>query len=175
MARGRYTEEQIDQVLETLAACDGNLKWAADRLFEAEFDPIPKWETMKRWRDEMYVERYQAIVVRSKEQIEDRTIDALRRTALRASEVEAGLLERLPNVSDDNLAQALRAAADVKSKSVDKLLAMTGRAPDRTPSMSMEQLLHGLAAKGLAQINVNLDVAMPRPQAELVEGTADEA
>lgn len=154
--------------MKALAESGGNVRRAAELLaFEWEVDfEVPAWKTLERWRDQDYAEQYRDLARRQTEATEERTVEALRATALRASEIEAGLLERLPTVDDKELPAALRAAADVKAKSVDKLLAMTGRSPDRVPEHSIEQLLAGLAAKGLARVNVNLDVAVPRPELE---------
>lgn len=172
--KGPLSREAIDLVLQAMAECQGNVKLASDMLvfdWEVDFDP-PSWKTMERWVKEDYAERYQDLVRRKIAKTEDETVDKLRSTALRAAEVEAGLLERLSGVDDKDLPSALRAAADVKAKSVDKLLAMTGRSPDRPPEHSMEQLLAGLAARGLARVNVNLDVEVPRPELEVGDGKA---
>src|SRR4051812_12784776 len=62
------------------------------------------------------------------ERSEDQVIDQLRTNLSRAVDIEAELLERSLDAQQRDLPAALRAVSDVKSKSLDGLLKLTGRA-----------------------------------------------
>jgi hypothetical protein len=82
----------------------------------------------------------------------------LRSRAHRAAEVEETLLERLSKITGyKELPSAVRAAADVKSKSIDGLMKMTGRVPSEGSSDSLESMIAGMEAKGIMRMTVDLE------------------
>lgn len=166
MSKTDYSPEQITQALMAMVACGGDARLAAEELIDDEFQvPVA---TLRRWKSETHADRYMRLEEKYGAELEEITIGKLRKNADRAAEVEAGLLEEMTaeKVAPEMRPQALRAVADVKAKSVDKLLALTGRPSDGKTSTDTAALIRSLASKGLVKLNVNLDV---------VEGTAEEA
>jgi hypothetical protein len=103
-------------------------------------------------------------------------VNLSQRNVARAAEIEAELLEDMTRVPPEQRAQALRAVADSKSKGIDKVLALTGRATPPPQGNDFADLLRGLQGLGLVKVNVNLEAGAPaRPQLEPpVDGTAEE-
>ena len=95
----------------------------------------------------------------------------LRNNAERAIEIEADLLEKAANAQPRDVPQALRAVADVKAKSVDKLMALTGRAPSESGA-DLGATLASLAGKGFLRMNVEL--GRPEPDAVDADVVEDE-
>lgn len=99
------------------------------------------------------VQRRHSAAIRS----EAETVDQLRDNLGKAALIEADMLERIAETKGiRDLPAALRAVSDVKSKSLDGLLKLTGRAPSESESNSIEQLLVGMANKGYLRVNVEL-------------------
>lgn len=163
-------DKQVSKALATVAALDGDYAAAKKELLS---DGIVVSENQLRdLCEDTYRQRYMDAAKRVADDIEADTIAHFRRLALRAAEIEGALLERIAaKTADRDVPQALRAVADVKSKSVDKALALQGRAPGQAhQSLSMEQLLGGMADKGLIKINVDIGRELPQS----VDGTVEE-
>lgn len=90
-------------------------------------------------------------------------LDIMRANAKRAAEGVSTLLEKTIAIEDkDALPSALRAVADVQSKSVDNIQKLTGR--DQGPQReNIAETLRGLAGQGLVRLAVEIQ---PRPDAE---------
>jgi hypothetical protein len=108
--------------------------------------------------------------VKHGEELEARAVVLARENALAAAEAERTLIERNAKIQAPELVpQALRAAADSKSKNIDKLLALTGRpvAPKDTSAQAGMRLLDEMVKRGYLRMNVEL----PEPP---VEGSVEE-
>jgi hypothetical protein len=88
---------------------------------------------------------------------EEEVVDQLRANLSRAVDIEAGLLERAADTSQRDLPAALRAVSDVKSKSLDGLLKLTGRAAD-PEAVSLHELVVSMVRRGFVKANVSLDI-----------------
>jgi hypothetical protein len=97
------------------------------------------------------------------ERTEDQVIDQLRTNLSRAVDIEATLLERSLDAQQRDLPAALRAVSDVKSKSLDGLLKLTGRAAADPDAVSLHELVVSMARKGFIRASVNLDISNPNP------------
>lgn len=149
-----FTPAQQHEAVNALAIAGGKPA-AAQGLLDFDISV----DTLRRLRDESHAQQYSDALTRVQREIEADTVTNLRSLAKRATEIEATLLERAAGCSDRDLPTALRAVADVKSKSVDKLLALTGRAPESSQGDGdLRSLLEGMAAKGLVRLSVNLDI-----------------
>lgn len=171
MARTDYTPEQITLGLMAVAAHGGDCTVAGEELLDDEFQvPVA---TLRRWITQTHAERYKQIVQEHGHELEQHTVEILRGNAKKAAEIERDLLDDMKTVPLEQKPQALRAVADVKAKSVDKLLALTGRPTDGAPPSDLPALLRSMAAKGVVKLNVNLDVdstAVEDEPAQLEEG-----
>lgn len=169
MSRVDYSPEQVTMALMSLVANGGDVKATAEELIDDEFQvPVT---TLRTWKDRTHAERYRELELKYGEELERMTIEKLRRNADRAAQIEAELLEEIARgVPMEQRAQALRAVADSRSKSVDKLLAMTGRDPGgRGGETDLVGLMRSLAAKGLVKVNVELGAGEePATDAEVV-------
>lgn len=91
-------------------------------------------------------------------QTEGAIVDQLRSNAKSAAEIEATLLERVGNITEDEqLPSALRAVADVKNKSIDGLIKLTGR-DGQDAGDDFAQMLRGMAEAGFLKLNVQLEI-----------------
>lgn len=90
-------------------------------------------------------------------QTEGEIVDKLRANANDAARIEATLLQRVGEITDkDQLPSALRAVADVKSKSIDGLVKLTGR-DGQAPADDFAAMLRGMAESGFLRLNVSLE------------------
>ncbi|UTI65596.1 hypothetical protein NBH00_05145 [Paraconexibacter antarcticus] len=136
-------------------AISGGKPGAAQALLDFDIST----DTLRRLRDDSHAQQYADALIRVQREIEADTVVNLRSLAKRATEIEAELLEKAARAQPRDIPQALRAVADVKSKSVDKLLALTGRSPEAAAGDGdLRSLLEGMAAKGLVRLSVNLDI-----------------
>lgn len=95
-------------------------------------------------------------------QTEGEIVDRLRHNAKNAAEIESTLLERVGNITDDDqLPAALRAVADVKTKSIDGLVKLTGR-EGQSAGDDFASMLRGMAEAGFLRLNVSLEAGPER-------------
>lgn len=145
----------VDKVLLAIIASNGSPEDAYVKLTEEGLDlPIESLTEIKL----SHPERYRQLDEQYGRNLELEIILRARQNALRASEIEAQLMEDMTSVGDREKPQALRAIADVKAKSVDKVLALTGRPTDgKRAESDMGQLLKVLVDRGV------FTVAAPAP------------
>lgn len=157
----RFTPPQIGQGIAALALASGSPA-EAKKLLDFEVST----ETLRKWRDETHHQQYEDSLRKIQLEIEADTVLKLRKIANRALEIEADLLEKCAKAAPREIPQALRAVADTKTKSIDKLLALTGRAPEQQDgSYDLRALLEGMADKGLLTLNVDLKADQKEPHA----------
>ncbi|MCW3041306.1 MAG: hypothetical protein JWM31_3211 [Solirubrobacterales bacterium] len=150
-----HTPLQVSEAVQALAACGGSPKDAA-KLISFTIGE----STLRRWRDETHAQSYADQLDRYQREVEADNVVNLRRLALRATEVEAELLEKLVDCND--VPSGLRAAPDVKAKSIDRLLSLTGWTPVSLPGDGdLRSLLEGMAAAGHIRLSVSLDAVTP--------------
>jgi hypothetical protein len=162
MANVAYQPEQIEHALRVLVLNDGNVAASCRELEKNADGPSPTIPTLTRWRDE-YSEMYADMEATAAKVKESELVSMLRTRAHRAAEVEEKLLNRLEGIrADKDVPAALRAASDVKAKSIDGLMKLTGREPSGGNSESMEQLVESMAARGYMKLTVNLEKEPPK-------------
>lgn len=146
----------VDKVLLALVASNGSPEEAYVKLTEEGID-LPT-ESLTQIKLE-HPERYRQLEDQYGRDLELEIILRARQNALRASEIEATLMEDMLKAGEREKPQALRAIADVKAKSVDKALALTGRPTDgKQAQTDMGQLLKVLVDRGV------FTVAAPPPK-----------
>ncbi len=128
MTKLTYNEDKIASGLAALLACAGSPSKASEAL-KAQGITIPA-STLSRWKNHEHAERYRQLEVDHGRELEAEIVMGARITARRAAEIEAELLERARTASDRDVPRALSAVTDVKSKSVNEVLALTGRPTD---------------------------------------------
>lgn len=89
---------------------------------------------------------------------EEDITEGLRENLAVAVEREAQMLERMGDVKDRDLAQALRAVADVKAKSLDGLLKITGRSTSPEEDGNLVRMLEAMIRKGYLKASVDLGI-----------------
>lgn len=151
-----FSPEQVTRALRELVAHAGDPEQAAEALVDDEFQvPVA---TLRRWKRETHAEQYRRLEEEYGRELERIATEQARATIVRAGQIERDLLERVKDAPPDVAPQALRAAADVKSKNVDKLLALTGRAGYGAPQATeFGALLRHMQGKGYVKLNVTLE------------------
>jgi hypothetical protein len=171
-----YTPEQVTKSLMAVVAHGGNCSQAAEELIDDEF-MVPE-STLRLWKNETHVERYAQLQRRAAQELEDQAVDVARRIINRADALAERALDQLDGKIDGmdgkELALAVQKLADVKSKQVEKLMALTGRGDGRGEGEDLAQLARGLAQAGLLKVHVELGPgdAPPAKKPEAIEGTA---
>jgi phage shock protein A len=89
---------------------------------------------------------------------EEDITEGLRENLAAAVVREAQMLERMGDVKDRDLAQALRAVADVKAKSLDGLLKITGRSATVEEDGNLVRMLEAMMRKGYLKMSVDLGI-----------------
>lgn len=173
----------VRKVFAILVAHEGNVTRAHEHIvdnpvLDSEGRPhVPAYGTICKWRTDTYSETWLDMERRHAEEIEDEIIRMQRARVHRASEIELDMMEKVAREANGrDLPFALRAIADVKSKSLDGLLKMTGRAQQTSGGTSFEQLIRDMSGKGYLKLSVSLDTEKapePPPSAQIVEGTAE--
>jgi hypothetical protein len=88
---------------------------------------------------------------------EEDITEGLRENLAAAVVREAQMLERMGDVKDRDLAQALRAVADVKAKSLDGLLKITGRSATVEEDGNLVRMIESMQRKGYLKLSVELE------------------
>jgi hypothetical protein len=162
-----YTTAQVTTALMQLVANGGNVKRTAEELIDEEFQ-VPE-TTLRAWKNDVHAERYRQLEDAYGSELEAEAVQAARLRLQRAAEIEGDLLERAGEVRTPELVpQALRAVADVKSKSGNLLMQLTGRptAPKDTGNGDVIKLLQTMADRGY--------LSLAAPVAKSIEGSATE-
>lgn len=155
----------VDKVLLALVASSGAPEEAYVRLTEEGIDlPVDSLTEIRL----AHPERYSQLDKQYGHNLEVEVVLRARQNALRASDLEDKALAKVeealgaPKIDNKDLAQLLRATADVKAKSVDKALALTGRPTDgKRSETDMGQLLKVLVDRGV------FTVAAPPPPRQI--------
>jgi hypothetical protein len=149
MTESQHTAEEITRALATLVECHGNSNEAAKQT------GIPAG-TLRRWRTSSHSAEYERLEAAHGKEIEDELVARWRENARRAGEVEAKLIERtesaMMTMSSKDASAAARNMADVKSKSIDKVLALTGREPTAKPIEDFMVLVEHMQARGFITV-----------------------
>lgn len=153
MSKTDYTDEQISEALIAMVASGGNAAEASRRL--AENDPpleVPP-RTLRSWRSDVHADRYRRLDLDYTSQLEEQIVAHARENARRAAEVERQLIERtsarVEQLDGKEAAIAAKNMSDVKSKNVEKFMALTGRQPTTPADQGMLQLVMGLVDRGI--------------------------
>jgi hypothetical protein len=145
----KWTSEERDQSLLTLAACGGNSERASKVLKEQGITIPPR--TLRRWRESLHTERYLELSrVRGRE-IEEVAVVRMRETMLRAQDVQQEGLEQasvqLRKGEARDPSAVARNAAVVGGINSQHLLTYTGRPNVISEHRSAEDILKSLAQR----------------------------
>jgi hypothetical protein len=160
-----YTSEQVTKALLALAANGGDAKETAAQLHEGDF--MVTEATLLLWKTEEHAERYKRYARDLAQERESRTASILQDTIVETARMKRGLLEKVEATADrpEYAGHALRAITDAESKSVNSLLALTGRPTDgRTDGGgdAIARLVLGMQAQGLIQLAPGLQLEPER-------------
>lgn len=164
-----YTPQQVTRALTVLAENAGNFARAADELRDHHNDPLEiRAGTLREWKKSIHAEQYRKIEENLGAEMEQQAIARQRKLINLADEKLEPLIERAGEATGENVPQALRAIADVKSKSGNVLMQLTGRPtnPRDNGSSDIVDLLKHMVDRGY--LNLAPDVAAS------VESTAEE-
>lgn len=164
-----YTPEQVTAALLQLVANGGNVKRTSDELIEDDF-MVPE-STLRLWKNDLHAEQYQRLEGEYGSELERAHVSVLRSTIERVGGLEDKVLDKIENALEEgkgidvrDLPATLRSLTDTKAKSVDRLLALTGRPvqPKDPAGNDLVALLEGMAAKGYLRIAVGAEMgALP--------------
>lgn len=164
-----YKAAEVTRALEALAENAGNYAQTAEELRSDEENPLEiRAATLRTWRTETHVEQYRKLEENLGFEMEQTAVAKQRKLINKADEKLDKLLDKLDDVPADKAPEALRAAGDVKSKSSNTLMQLTGRPtnPRDNSSSDIVDLLKHMVDRGY--LNLAPDVAAS------VEGTVDE-
>jgi hypothetical protein len=157
-----FSPDQVTRALRELVAHAGDPEAAAEALVDDEFQvPVA---TLRRWKRDTHAEQYRRLEEEYGRELERIATEQARATIVRAGQIERDLLEQVKDVPREVAPQALRAAADVKSKSVDKLLALTGRGGQAPPGSDFASLVRHMQSKPYFKLNVTVEGGTDQPE-----------
>ena len=173
MGSRNYTDEEIELGLRALAEFNGRPVIAARALKERGV-AISRHQ-LGRWKD-MYSDRYAQIREEELPKIRARAADTHMELAQKSAEVASDALdllsEELPNLKGREIADALRNASTVSGIHTDKAQALQGMPTAIVEHRSLNQLLRGLASKGVITLP---DSAVVEEPPQLEEGKVQDA
>lgn len=162
---GGYDTEQVTKALLSLAANGGDAKLTAAQLRD---DDVKITEaTLLLWKHEEHAERYMRFEAELASERERRTVSVLQETVVETSRMKRDLLSKVEATADrpEYAGHALRAITDAEAKSVNNLLALTGRPTDGRQeggADAMVRLVEGMAARGLISLAPGLQLQAPQ-------------
>lgn len=161
-----YTAKQVTEALTALAENAGNYAQTADELRDREFEI--RAGLLRTWKTETHVEQYRKIEENLGHEMEATSIARQRQLINKADEKIDKLLDKLDDVAPEKAPEAMRAAGDIKAKSANTLMQLTGRPtnPRDNGSSDIVDLLKHMVDRGY--LSLAPDVAAS------VEGTAEE-
>lgn len=161
-----YTPAQVTTALLQLVANGGNAAKTAEMLHDDEFQ-VPE-ATLRAWKNDVHSEQYRKLEENYAQELEAEAIERARIRLREADEVEGELLQKARSASPELVPQALRAAADVKAKSGNLLMQLTGRpvAPKDQATGDVVKLLTTMVDKGYLRLAPAV--------AESIEGSAED-
>jgi hypothetical protein len=164
MTRDTYDQEQVTKALLSLAANGGDAKLTAEQLRE---DFKITEATLLLWKHEEHAERYRRFEAELASERERRTVGVLQETITETSRMKLGLIAKVEKTADrpEYAGHALRAITDAEAKSVNNLLALTGRPTDGRQeggADAMVRLVQGMAARGLISLADGLQLEPQR-------------
>jgi hypothetical protein len=165
MAADSYSTEQVTKALLALAANSGDAKLTAAQLSEGDFQISEA--TLLLFKHEEHAERYGRFEKELAAERERRTVSVLQETIVETSRIKLGLIEKVEaSASRPELAgHALRAMTDAEAKSVNNLLALTGRPTDGKQEGGVEhmvRMVEGMAARGYLSLASGLSLEAPQ-------------
>lgn len=146
------TEAQLHRALVEVAACAGNTHQAARNLKQDENARAFDQKTLWRWSRRQHVEKYERIRQEALPRItaqaaEQHMMLAQYQTAI-AAEAADRIKERLPKMEDRDLINAMGKADIGSGIHTEKAQLLSGQ-PTHRADRSVEELLRGLASKGV--------------------------
>lgn len=164
-----YNAKQVTEALTVLAEYAGDTVRAADELRDRDENPIEiRASTLRLWKTEQHVEQYRKLEEQLGGEMENTAIQRARQLINQADTKLEVLVERAGEAQGDQVPQAIRAIADVKSKSGNVLMQLTGRPmnPKDNSSSDIVDLLKHMVDRGY--LSLAPDVAAS------VEGSVEE-
>lgn len=177
MAAPEYDAEQVTKALLALAANGGDAKLTAEQLHDGDF--MVTEATLLLWKHEEHAERYRRFEAELASERERRTVSVLQETIVETSRMKRDILSKVEATADrpEYAGHALRALTDAEAKSVNNLLALTGRPTDGRQeggADAMVRLVEGMAARGLISLAPGLQLEPRRVPNEAERSGASE-
>lgn len=162
-----YTPEQVTFALTVLAEHGGDCAAAADELRDERAFEV-RARLLREWKKSHY-EQYRRLSENAGADMEEQAIQKQRRLINLADSKLEPLLERAGEAEGDAVPQAMRAVADVKAKSSNTLMQLTGRptSPRDNSTGDIVELLKHMVDRGYMKLAPGVQAA--------VDGTAEEA
>lgn len=171
-----YEPEQVTKALLALAHNSGDAEKTAEELHDADFQ-VSKADLLL-WKHDVHAEQYKRLAKAVGLDHEERTAATLRETIAETSRIKRDLLAKVEETAKrpELAGHALRAVTDAEAKSVNSLLALTGRPTDGRQdggAESMARLVMGLVDRGLVSMAPGLSLEPKRVPNE-AEASEDE-
>jgi hypothetical protein len=142
----KFSTEEVDGALLTLAMLGGNTERAAKQLREAGLSVTAR--SLRAWREKLYPRRYEDICARHRNEIENVIVQRSREVALTADDLTMLALqkarEQLEAGECKDPAAVARNAATTKGINVDKALVMEGRPNQISEQRDAAELLRAI-------------------------------
>lgn len=172
----RYTPEQIDRGLLEVAVC-GNAALASKRLAAEGLEIDDR--LLRMWRSEIHAGRYAEIAAEQAPKIEATIVEAARRIAQRAAEIELKALDRTEEQLDagdvKDPAAVARNLAVAKAVNIDKTLTLESRPSQISEVRRPEEIIRSLEKLGvLKAIDGTAEEEPSSPRPDQVQGTKSE-
>jgi hypothetical protein len=149
-----YDDEQVTMALMRLAVNYGDVDKTAEELINDEFQ-VPA-ETLRMWKLRDYTEEYRRLVELHNLELEQEMIALARQNARDASEAVHQLIEKVRDkiggMDGKDAAIAARNLADVKAKSVDKMITLSNRPPRDPEPENLEELVRSMESSGIVRV-----------------------
>lgn len=162
----KFTPEQIDTALLTLAACAGNSVTACAALEERGIKLNPR--TLRLWRERQYTDRYIKLANDHGREIEEVAVQGMRETVLLAAGVQQKAIRKTEEQLDQDKVREPSAIAKnmsiVMGVNTDKLLTLTGRPNAIHQTRSAEELYEAMLRLGQTVEGTAEEVKEPPPR-----------
>lgn len=163
----QYGAEQVTQALLQLVANGGNAARTAEQLHDGDF--MVTESTLRSWKNDLHAEQYRRLEAEHGKELEREAVEQARLTVQRVGELERDVVERIGKalagedglrLDTRDLPQTLRSLTDTKAKSIDRVLALTGRPvqPKDPGAGDVVKLLEAMAAKGYLRLAAGVEL-----------------
>jgi len=165
-----FTIEDVELALRILAY-NGTSYTTTSRILEEDYSISVHTSTLKRWATSHFANRYVAIQQSLDQEISQKLSGELTDVAIRASDVQKQVIDKLnQNLNDletKDLSATAKNLSQVINPAIEKTQLLRGKPTERTESKDAEKIIAKLAEMGLVKNAQSLDIDID--DAEVIE------